>query len=112
MTSVVARYYPCTVQLPGEPRPRRKAFALLARGGDMGGLHVWNRPGEVADVHLPIDWTRTATPPTSPRQARNGVAVTLTDGSLVILTPGAGCRCGALGRWAGPAWAHTVAAQS
>ncbi len=108
MTVVRARYFPCAVHVPGEARLRRKAFVLLAQGGDRDGLHVWSRPAEDAEVHLPVDWSRTGRLPTG-RQARNGVEVILMDGTLVMLTPAAGCRCGALGRWSGPAWGHTVA---
>ncbi len=108
MTSVRARYYPCAVQLPGEVRPRRKAYVLLVSGGELSGLHVWARPGDTADVHLPVDWSATKLP-VSDRQARNGVDVTLADGQLITLTPQASCRCGSLGRWAGPAWASSTA---
>ncbi len=112
MTSVRARYYPCAVHLPDEPRPRRKAYVLLAEGGELGGLHVWSQPtGDTADAHLPVDWVRTRVP-VSQRQARVGVDVYLTDGRLVVLTPGASCRCGALGRWAGPSWATSVAVRA
>lgn len=111
MTSVRARYFPCAVHVPGETRPRRKAFALLAEGGERGGLHVWSKPGDSADVHLSVDWQRTKLP-ASERQARTGVEVWLTDGTLVMLTPGPGCRCGALGRWPGPPWASSTAVRT
>lgn len=108
MTAVRARYYPCHVHLPDEPRPRRKAYVVLADGSGLSGLHVWSRPADVADVHLPVDWSKTVIPRT-PRLARNGVDVHLADGRLVVLTPGVSCRCGSLGRWVGPAWASRVA---
>lgn len=107
MTITRARYYPCHVRLPDEPRPRWKQFVILADGSDLSGLHVWNRPADTADLHLPVDWSRTTIPHT-PRLARNGVDVHLADGRLVVLTPQPGCRCGSLGRWAGPSWANRV----
>lgn len=106
MTVIRARYYPASVVLPGEPRPRRKVYVLLAQGGEHDGLHVFGRPTEDADVHLPVDWSRTTIPPH--RQARNGVSVHLRDGGLAVVTAGGGCRCGQMGRWAGPAWATAV----
>lgn len=109
--SVVARWYPCALQLPGEPRPRSKAYVLLMEGTERSGLHVWRHPGEEAEVHLPVNWQATKLPK-SDRQARVGVDVHLSDGRLVVITPQASCRCGALGRWAGPAWANSVTVRS
>jgi hypothetical protein len=106
VTVVVARYFPAIVQLPGELRPRRKAYVILAQGDDLDGLHVWSRPGETADVHLPVNWERTVIP--AGRGARNGFSVYLADGDVAIITVGGQCRCGVLGRWSGPAWATTV----
>lgn len=105
MTTVRARWFPATILLDGVVS--RGRYVLLAEGGDMGGLHVWSRPGEVADLHVPVDWSATEVP--SERAARNGVNVRLVDGRLAVVTPNSGCRCGQLGRWAGPSWAHTVA---
>ncbi len=104
--SVVARWYPCALHLPGEPRPRSKAYVLLMEGTERSGMHVWRRPGDEAEVHLQVDWSRTVIP--TGRQARVGVDIYLADGSLVVATPGASCRCGALGRFAGPSWANSV----
>lgn len=111
MTSVRAKWYPAALQLPDEPRPRRKALVILATGGEMDGLHVWSKPGEVADVHLPVDWQRTVIPRRD-RDARNGVDVYLADGRLVVVTPGASCKCGSLGRYAGPSWATSVSVRA
>ncbi len=111
MTSVRARWYPATLHLPDEPRPRRKAYVILTEGGSESGLHVWSRPTDEADVHLPVDFTRTRIP-TSQRQAQVGVDVHLGDGRLVVITPGQSCRCGSLGRWAGPAWASSVSVRT
>ncbi len=83
---------------------------LLVQGTERSGLHVWRHPGEEAEVHLAVDWQRTRVP--TGRQARVGVDIYLTDGSLVVATPGASCRCGALGRFAGPSWANSVAVRS
>lgn len=105
-TTIVAQYFPATIQLPGEPRPRRRVFVLLASGGDRDGLHVFEKPGDIPAVHLPVDWARTTV--RTPREARNGADIYLVDGTVVTLTTGQGCRCGALGRFAGPTWASTV----
>lgn len=110
MTTVAARYFPAIVQLPDEFRPRRKAYVILAQGDDLDGLHVWSRPSETADVHLPVNWSRTVIP--AGRGARNGFSVFLPDGSLAIITAGGSCRCGVLGRWSGPAWATAVAVRA
>lgn len=107
-TIVRARYFPATVQIPGEPGPRRRQCVILAEGGAHAGLHIWSRPAVVGEVVLPVDWSATTIP--EGRAARNGVFVTLTDGRVVVVTPGAGCRCGTLGRWPGPWWACQVAA--
>lgn len=106
MTSVLARWYPVAVRLPGEVRARGKRYAVLARG-ERDGLFVWSRPRDEPDVHLAVDWAATPRLP-SDRQARNGVSVVLVSGETVVLTVGGACRCGALGRWAGPPWAHSV----
>lgn len=107
MTTLVrARYFPASVQLPDEPRPRSRVYVVLAEGGDFAGLHVFSRPEMVGDVVLPIDWSLTRVP--HGRGARNGIDVHLVGGGLAVVTAGAGCKCGALGRWAGPAWAHSV----
>lgn len=106
MTTVLARYFPATVQLPGEPKPRRRVYVVLARGGGHSGLHVWNQPGDVASWHGEVNFASTKVP--AQRQARNGFDVRLADGSVAVITASQGCRCGALGRWAGPGWANTV----
>lgn len=109
MTGTITRatYFPCAVQTPDE-RLRRRQYVILAEGGVYSGLHSFTRPGMVGEIVLPIDWT--ATPPLpSGRATRNGVFIHLADGRIVTLTPGTGCRCGTLGRWPGPPWAHTVA---
>jgi hypothetical protein len=108
--SVRARWYPCTLRLPGEPRPRSKAYVMLVEGTGRSGLHVWRHPGEEPEVHLPVDWSRTVIP--TGRQVRNGVDIYLADGGLVVATPGASCRCGALGRFAGPSWATSVSVRA
>lgn len=105
MSTVRARYYPAALRLPGEATPRRKQYVLLSDDG----LRVWSRPQEEPDVHMPVDWAATPKLPTG-RQARAGVVVQLITGEIVSITPGAGCRCGALGRWSGPSWASSVRA--
>lgn len=109
MTVIVrGRYFPATVQLPDEPKPRRRQYVVLAEGEERSGLHVFSRPALVADVHLPVDFAATVIP--TGRGARNGVHVVLADGRRATITPNAGCKCGSLGRWNGPSWAHTVQA--
>lgn len=112
MTTTITRavYRSALVQLPDEPRPRRRQFVVLAEGGDHAGLHAFSRPGPVGEVVLPINWDATSIP--SARDARNGIYVTLTDGRVVTITPGGCSRCGTLGRWPGPSWAVYVAATS
>lgn len=107
--AVRARWFPATVRLPDEPRPWRQVYVLLVDGGDRAGLHVFRRPGEDAQWSAAVDWARTELPARE-RDARNGVDVHLADGRLVVVTAGQGCRCGALGRWAGPSWASRVRA--
>lgn len=99
MTLVRARWFPASVKFPSQPVAWGRTFVLVADDG----LHVFRRPREVADFHAAIDWDRTTIP--SDRQARNGVDVWLADGRLVVVTAGNGCKCGQLGKWAGPAWA-------
>jgi hypothetical protein len=107
MTTTLGRWFPATIQIPGEPKPRRRVYVVLAQSGDHSGLHVWARPGDVADWHAPVDFGRTVVPPQ--RQARNGFEVHLADGSAAVVTLNQGCRCGALGHWSGPVWATSVA---
>lgn len=110
MTLVRARWYPAQVRLPGG-RELRKTYVVLGEGGDNAGLTVFSRPDVVA-YRADIEWAATPTLPRTDRLARNGVPLTLADGSVAVITPGAGCRCGALGRWAGPSWAHSVTTSS
>lgn len=105
MSAVRARFYPASLRLPGEVKPRRRQYVLLTDDG----LRVWSRPQEEPDVHMPVDWQATPKLPTG-RQARAGVTLQLTTGEVVVITPQAGCRCGALGKWSGPAWATSVRA--
>lgn len=111
-TVVRARWYPAVVALPaGEPKLRAgRLYVLLCEGGDLGGLHVFTKAGDEAQVHLPIDWSRTVIPPG--RGSRRGVDVHLADGRLAVVTTGVPCTCGELGKWAGPTWATTVRAGS
>lgn len=107
MTNVRARWFPASIRLPADmPQVRGRLYVLLCEGGERAGLHVFARPGEDADVHLPVNWSATVIP--KGRGARNGVDVHLDDGRLAVITAGAGCRCGQLGRWPGPTWATNV----
>jgi hypothetical protein len=104
--SVRARYFPASVVLP-DGRQMRRVYVLLAEGGEHHGLHVYARPDDEV-FHAPINWLRTPKLRTG-RASRNGVDIHLTDGGIAVITPGAACRCGVLGRWSGPGWAHTIA---
>jgi hypothetical protein len=77
-------------------RNLRKTRVVLAEGGEHAGLWVYTRPKPI---------------PTG-RKARAGVDVQLTDGTVAVITRGAECKCGQLGRWAGPDWATSVAVRS
>lgn len=101
MSPVRGRWFPASVVLPGQQsNPWQRCYVLAAEDG----LHLFRRPSETADWHSPIDWTRT-TLPTADRVARRGFDVH-TGRGLVVVTLGSGCRCGSLGRWAGPGWAR------
>lgn len=107
MTTVRARYYPCQVRLP-DGTTLRKAYVLLANSGPEAGLWCFTKPDEARPAYrAAVDWGKTVV--RSQRDARNGADVWLADGTLVVLTAGASCRCGSLGRWAGPGWASRVA---
>ncbi len=110
MTLVRARYYPAHVRLP-DRRELRKTYVLLSEGDERPGLLVYGRPDEVVDG-AGVDWARQPALPTRHSVARNGVEVRLVGGDTVMISPGVPCRCGALGRWAGPGWATTVAARA
>lgn len=108
MTEVHGRWFPVSVVLPGEPRPRRRMYVVAADDG----LHLFSRPSEDADWHSPIDFDRTELPRT-PRQARIGWTVHTADGPVVLtLDQAGGCRCGQMGRWAGPTWSRVEAVRA
>jgi hypothetical protein len=103
--TVLGRWFPADIVIPGRPTPWNRVYALATTGG----LHVWARPSDTAD------WSAgyTLGPPVFPtdaRSARNGFDVPTTEG-LVVITLGSGCRCGTLGRWPGPTWATTERAR-
>lgn len=108
VTPVVGRWYPAQVVLDGQVW--RKRYVLLAKGGPEDGLWVYQRPDDV-QLHAAVNWGATR-PPRSERAARAGFEVHLADGRLVVVTAGGSCRCGSLGRWAGPSWARSVAVVS
>lgn len=107
MSDVLARWYPAQVQLPDGRRLQRVSVVVM-RGGDHSGVTVFDRPDREA-FHAAIAWLDQPALPQTQRAARNGVELRLAGGGLVIVTPGTSCRCGTLGRWAGPEWARTVA---
>lgn len=107
MTDTIARYYPAQVLIDGAVQ--RKRYVVLARNGPEDGLWVFARPDDPG-THERVDWAATTVP--SARDARNGFDVMLTDGRVVVITNGVSCRCGALGRWRGPAWATSVAVRA
>ncbi|GAA0897798.1 hypothetical protein [Pseudonocardia zijingensis] len=105
-TVVRGRWFPASVVLP-DGRTLRKTRVILAEGGEHAGMWVYTRPDQV-EFHAPINWLQQAEIPTG-RRARAGVDVQLTDGTVAVITPGTECKCGQLGRWAGPSWATNVA---
>lgn len=107
MTVVRGSWFPASIRLPGGVSYAR-ARVVLGQGGEHAGLWVFRRAG-VAAWHGLVDWVGTPPIPVG-RQARNGVTVRLVTGEVAVVTPGSGCRCGELGRWAGPDWARTTAA--
>lgn len=110
MTVIRARWYPASVRTP-DGTIWRKAHVVAAEGGERRGLHIFRRPSERADWWGDIDWSVTTSVPTD-RRARSGVSITLTTGGVAVVTYSPGCRCGALGRWAGPSWATTTTARA
>lgn len=106
MTVTRAQWFPASVVLPGVGTLRR-AYVVLGQGGEHDGLHVWLQPGEEAAHRVGVNWAQTTIP--TGRAARGGVEVALADGGVAVVTASSGCRCGALGRWAGPLWQGTVA---
>lgn len=109
MSSVVqARWFPAQISLP-DGRHLRRVFVLVARGGEHSGVHVYTQPDRRV-WHADINWARQPEIPKTQRAARNGVELMLAEGERALVTPSASCRCGALGRWAGPTFATTVSA--
>jgi hypothetical protein len=108
-TIVRGRWYPASVVLP-DGRNLRKTYVVLAEGGEHAGLHIFTRPNEIT-FHAGVNWNRQPDIPTG-RKARAGVDVQLADGTVAVITPGVECRCGQLGRWAGPDWATKVEVRS
>lgn len=105
-----AKWFPAAVIHPAFPKPLRRAFVVVAEGGEFSGLWVYSRPDELA-FRAPINWLRQPALPKTERATRNGVDIFLTDGTTAVITTGGSCRCGALGRWAGPAFAKIVTAR-
>jgi hypothetical protein len=98
------QWFPSTVLLP-DKRILRRVYVLACEGGEEGGLHVYDRPDN--EIYTaPLDWSATTIPPA--RRQSAGVDLVQADGGLTVLTPGGGCSCGPLGRWAGPVWSHNV----
>jgi hypothetical protein len=108
VTNVIARYYPAQVRLPDGQR-LRKAYVLLADAGPESGVWIYIKPDEPA-FHGVVDWGATTAP--SQHDAKSGFDVVLVDGATLTVTAGVSCRCGQLGRWAGPSWARSVAVKA
>ncbi len=104
--SVVCRWFPAALRRTGTATLRR-VYLLGIVGGPNPGLHVFTRPAEVGDELVPVDWAQVPAMP-EPRHLRNGVDLPLSGGGTATVTLGQGCRCGPLGHWAGPSWAHQV----
>jgi hypothetical protein len=110
VSEVEARWYPAQVRLP-DGRLLQRVMVVVARGGDQSGLTIFDRPDRVV-YHAAVSWLDQPPLPRTQRAARNGVELCLAGGDVVVVTPGAACKCGALGRWAGPDWARTVGARA
>lgn len=101
MTVVRGRWFPASILFPHRPKPWRRCYVVAADDG----LHVFQTPSETADWHAPIDWALTSVPATE-IEAKAGFDVHTTKGLVVVTRSSGGCRCGAMGRWAGPLWAR------
>ncbi|MGH3921947.1 MAG: hypothetical protein ACRDTT_03590 [Pseudonocardiaceae bacterium] len=98
MTIIRGRWFPAIVTPPAEC-PWRRCYVIAADDG----LHVWRSRAEVAQWQSPINWELTHLPD----KTRPGRGVDVhTDAGLVVVTPGSGCRCGAMGSWRGPEWSQ------
>lgn len=106
MSLVRGRWFPASVVLPDLRLPMQRCYVLAADNG----LHVFRRPSESADWHASVDWDR-VTLPKDDHAARRGFDVHTAKG-LAVVTLGSGCRCGALGKWAGPLWARAEAVRA
>lgn len=105
--SVVARWFPASVLLPNGGGVLRKRYVVVMRGGEHDGITVFGAP-DVSEFVARVDWAAT-TITTLRSEQRAGVELVVADGGgSVVVTVGVECRCGGLGRWAGPAWANTV----
>jgi hypothetical protein len=98
---VRGRWFPASIVLPEYREPWRRCYVLA---GD-GGLYVYKSPSEDAHWHAGVDWSA-VTLPRDDHAARRGFEVRTALG-LAVVTLGTGCRCGQLGRWAGPLWARS-----
>lgn len=99
-STVLGRWFPAAVRLP-DSKILRNVYVLLA-AGEREGLHIWSKPGEVAELRLPADVGAVRVPRTD-RDAKHGFDVPLIDGTLAVVTKLGSCGCGSpLRRWAGP----------
>lgn len=110
ITLTRAKYFPATVVHESLTRPLR-GMVVIAQGGEHAGLWVYDRPDHLV-FNRGINYLRTKPIPSKQRDARNGVDLELADGTTATVTPGTGCKCGALGRWSGPEWSNTVAVRT
>jgi hypothetical protein len=103
--TVRGRWFPADVVLPDRPQSWGRCYVLATDAA----LHVFRKVGDVAEWSAPIRWELTRLPELE-RDARNGFDIR-TNSGLVVVTLGTGCKCGSLGRWAGPSWATTERAR-
>lgn len=104
--AVLTRWFPADVLLPGRAHPWHRVYVMVTETDVM----VWSEPKETPDWSAPVDWSQTVLPE-SDQPVRYGLDLHTTEG-LVVVTLGSGCRCGVLGKWAGPSWARLERARS
>jgi hypothetical protein len=97
---VRARWFPADVMASGRLSQWSRCYVLATDTE----LCIFTRVSEEPMWRSPIQWDST-TLPDDEQRTRNGFDVH-TDVGLVVITLGSGCRCGSLGRWAGPSWAQ------
>jgi hypothetical protein len=102
--TVLGRWFPADAVLPERRLPWHNVYVLCTDTD----LCIWQRVSEAPDWSSPLEGAPQL--PATDRVARNGFDVH-TQAGLAVVTLGSGCRCGRLGKWAGPVWARTERAR-